>query len=356
MKVIFWSPTIPRLAESVAREGNKGNHKFHVCLQLEPWEKTADYSGAQFDEVLRNEAHNFALLEKNLVDSKKYAGGVTVVMDVWGLIFQEPISLCLNALEKICKLADHVVFIGPRSWPGLWKTHALYNHEDLPTRRAFHILFKRAQNVFEKVWNLRANVYFIQSSPTAELLEMVTGRQNLLPLKRLSFDKYPEAVNKFPALFSKHTDLAKEILNIFNDLKAENASVSNANEYWLRNAAGKEVFDPIYFPQDVQKNNQLGQILKSVNGLFSECSWASFCEGPGFGRLHADRHVLDAVDVSRSQIASWLHYLGILEVGEESSSFRRKYAGVSKSVSSSATSLNSLAIKNASSAENSSVR
>lgn len=214
MRVIFWGRMLPKVVESVVNELSNGTRKLQICIQVDPSVKANEFSSPYLDEVIRENAFSFDALERKLVERREPA---LLVLDLWSFLFVENTLKLMQDLRPAFNLARRTLILMPKTWLGQWEDTPISRGLSRVGRAEMSSYFQRLVNAFEVLWNTDGpEIYCVQSAPTFELLELVTGQAGLLPRKVLGLHMLPKECRNHSARFTSVAKLTHEVLSFLN--------------------------------------------------------------------------------------------------------------------------------------------
>ncbi|MEN9528302.1 MAG: hypothetical protein RI932_175 [Pseudomonadota bacterium] len=214
MRVIFWGRMLPKVVESVVNELSNGTRKLQICIQVDPAVKASEFSSPYLDEVIRENAFSFDALERKLVERREPA---LLVLDLWGFLFVENVLKLMQDLRPAFNLARRTLILMPKTWLGQWEDSSTSQGLSRSLRQEMNQFSKRLVGAFEVLWNTDGpEIYCVQSSPTFELLELVTGQVGLAPRKVLGIHLLPKECRNQAARFTSVAKLTHEVLSFLN--------------------------------------------------------------------------------------------------------------------------------------------
>ncbi|MEY4066493.1 MAG: hypothetical protein RIR26_2701 [Pseudomonadota bacterium] len=330
MRVVFWGRMLPKVVESVVNELSNGTRKLQICIQVDPAIKASEFNSPYLDEVIRENAFSFDALERKLVERREPA---LLVLDFWGFLFAENVLKLVQDLRPAFNLARRTLILMPKPWLGQWEDARAIRSLSKSARSDLNSFFHRLVGAFEILWNTDGpEIYCVQSAPTFELLELVTGQNGLMPRKFLGMDFLPRDCKNYAARLTSVAKLTHEVLSFLNlpvpspgeRLERDSAapwvcSVDSDVSYGPVQSGGEgrtglTRLSPELIAAGVQSRTpQLSQSLLTL-----PCSWERYVHHEGGRRpiWALSQAVLartGGLSFPSPAAASWLYLLGILE-------------------------------------------
>jgi hypothetical protein len=330
MRVIFWGRMLPKVVESVVNELSNGTRKLQICIQVDPAVKATEFSSPYLDEVIRENAFSFDALERKLVERREPA---LLVLDLWGFLFAENALKLMQDLRPAFNLARRTLILMPKTWLGQWEETPSAHGLSRSSRQELNQFFQRLVGAFEVLWNTDGpEIYCVQSAPTFELLELVTGQTGLAPRRVLGVHLLPKECRNYAARFTSVAKLTHEVLSFLNlPIPVPGDRVEREGVVpWVCSVDSDIVYGPVQprgegrssfarlSPELIAAGVQSRTPLLEQGLLTMSCRWDRYV------RLEAGKRpfwALPAATLSRTgymnfpspEAAAWLHFLGTLE-------------------------------------------
>lgn len=330
MRVIFWGRILPNVIESVVNELNNGTRKLQICIQIDPAIKATEFSSPYLDEVIRENAFSFDALERKLVERREPA---LLVLDLWGFLFTENVLKLVQDLRPAFNLARRTLILMPKTWLGQWEDSPACQTLSRSLREEMSSFFQRLVGAFELLWNTDGpEIYCLQSAPTFELLELVTGQIGLGPRKILGLHFLPKACRNQTARFASVARLTQEVLSFLNlPAHAPGERVDrDAVAPWVCSLDADILYGPVQSkgegrspfarlsPELLAAGVKTRTPTLEQGLLIVSCSWDRYVRVEGGKRPF---WAIPPTGISRTggmnfpspEAAAWLHLLGLLE-------------------------------------------
>jgi hypothetical protein len=330
MRVIFWGRMLPKVVESVVNELSNGTRKLQICIQVDPAVKANEFSSPYLDEVIRENAFSFDALERKLVERREPA---LLVLDLWSFLFVENTLKLMQDLRPAFNLARRTLILMPKTWLGQWEDTAIARGLPRVARSEVATYFQRLVSAFEVLWNTDGpEIYCVQSAPTFELLELVTGQSGLLPRKILGLHMLPKECRNYAARFTSVAKLTHEVLSFLNlPLPVPGEHIErDAAAPWVCSIDSDIVYGPVQPRGDSRtKYARLSPELIAAGvqsrtptldqGLLTlSCRWERYTSSettkrPFWVLPPSIQSRTGELNFPSASAAAWLHFLGALE-------------------------------------------
>lgn len=330
MRVIFWGRMLPKVVESVVNELSNGTRKLQICIQVDPSVKATEFNSPYLDEVIRENAFSFDALERKLVERREPA---LLVLDLWGFLFAENALKLMHDLRPAFNLARRTLILMPKTWLGQWEETQPALGLAKSSRQDMQKFFQRLVGAFEVLWNTDGpEIYCVQSAPTFEFLELVTGQIGLAPRKVLGVYFLPRECRNYCARFTSVAKLTHEVLSFLNLPVPSPGEQINRESVapWVCQIDSDIVYGPVQprgdgrsafsrlSPEMIAAGVQSRTPLLDQGLMTMTCAWERYIRADvvkkSFWSL--SQPILNRtgnIDFPSPESAAWLHFLGILE-------------------------------------------
>lgn len=330
MRVIFWGRMLPKVVESVVNELSNGTRKLQLCIQVDPAVKATEFASPYLDEVIRENAFSFDALERKLVERREPA---LLVLDLWGFLFAENALKLMQDLRPAFNLARRTLILMPKTWLGQWEDTPAAQGLSRSNRQEMNLFFQRLVGAFEVLWNTDGpEIYCVQSAPTFELLELVTGQVGLAPRRVLGVHLIPKECRNYPARFTSVAKLTHEVLSFVNlPIPSPGDQVNREGAApWVCSVDSDIVYGPVQPKGDGRSSfsrlspEMIAAGVQSRTPLLEQGLLTMTCAWERYVRLEAGKKPFWALSPAilartgnmnfpSSEAAAWLHFLGTLE-------------------------------------------
>jgi hypothetical protein len=295
LKVVLWGFSSPKCIESVAAELRHAIPHATLSVQIPESARSVEYCGIQPEEFLRVGEGDDAQL-RGIVQRMSRREGV-LVLDIWSLLLLPNFADFFRGLAGFAEHLKAIVCLAPDAWPGIWREHRVRAISGEAASQ--EVLFARARQVLEFIFNVSGNFFVVQSPPSLDQVEIFLGRENLPLVRRWGLDWAPRPLLRETAQFCSRNALAKAVVACVED------AVRGGRSGWRWRVDSDVNFSPDRFiKQEASEWSSLTRMMQIP------MSWERYCSEWPVSYEHC---VAKNCVVKRSAYVAWLYFLAVLE-------------------------------------------
>ncbi len=296
MKVVLWGLSSPKFVEAVASEMHGRLKKAELSIQIAENAQSVQFCGVQPEEFLR--LSEGSLSELSGIISRVHHNGCVLVLDCWSLILLPDFVGFLTGVLELSSKLKGVVLVGPEVRTEEWATASA----DVMgvSGSSMQVLIRRALAALELALNSKGTTVYLQTKPSLEHVEYLSGRKALGALQRFGLHWAPKAVFREQYSFVSKEALASAVTNIVVGIS------SGEKPKWRQNVRADISMDPSRF-----LNADVGEWAPLARLAQLPVSWDVWCSASPWPGVRIEEAPKSAFRAGLG--VAWMCSLGLVE-------------------------------------------